>query len=121
MAGRYACLRPCHNPWQSLRSKLVASTRVSVACKGCRDARKDSGNTADTHSMSIFQKSQIIENLTKMAVPMDKVPFTKEAYAKLFPRGTIKTPIGTVKLGDHQFERLQAKGREHLLGAIKTR
>ncbi|WP_024751662.1 PBECR2 nuclease fold domain-containing protein [Treponema phagedenis] len=57
---------------------------------------------------------------TDKAVPMPDIPFTRENYNKLFPRNRIDTPLGSVKLGEHQFEKLQALGRNYLLGAVAT-
>ena len=50
---------------------------------------------------------------------MDRRKFTREEYSKLFPSGTVKTPLEKVKLGAHQFEKLKMKHREKLLGAMK--
>jgi hypothetical protein len=62
--------------------------------------------------------SRILAGLELAAVPMDTREFTKEAYNRLFPEGTVETPLGKVKLGDHQFEKLMVKGRRTLLGAM---
>ena len=49
------------------------------------------------------------------------VEYSRESYNRLFPRGEVETPIGKVKMGEHQFERIGAKDngkRKVLLGAI---
>jgi hypothetical protein len=56
--------------------------------------------------------------LEAMAVPMDKRNLSREEYQKLFPNGVVETPLGIVKLGIHQFEKLEEKGRKELLGAM---
>jgi hypothetical protein len=71
-----------------------------------------------TGKISVEKQSEIKQKLESMAVPMDKREFTKEEYNKLFPRGTVKTPIEIVKTGEHQFEKLDVMGRRDLLGAM---
>ena len=61
---------------------------------------------------------QIKEKLESMAVPMDAREFTREEYNQLFPEGKLNTPLGEVKLGKGQFDKLAAKGRQKLLGAM---
>ena len=75
--------------------------------------------SADTKSMGEEQRRDITEKLETMAVPMEKAEFTREEYNKLFPFGKVKTPIGIVRLGAHQFEKLEKKQRENLLGPMK--
>ncbi|MDR1231324.1 MAG: hypothetical protein LBK61_07980 [Spirochaetaceae bacterium] len=53
------------------------------------------------------------------AVPMEYVEFSRDEYNKLFPSGTVKTPIGTVKMGQGQYNKLIQKGREYLLWAMR--
>jgi hypothetical protein len=64
------------------------------------------------------RKSYILAKLEAMAVSMDGREYSKEEYNRLFPEGTVKTPLGIVKMGDHQFEKLGVRGRKELLGAM---
>ena len=64
------------------------------------------------------QASQIVTKLESMAVPMEARIFTREEYNRLFPEGKLNTPLGIVKLGKSQFDKLAAKGRVDLLGAV---
>jgi len=59
----------------------------------------------------------IAGKLKKYAVPMERVEFTRENYERLFPGGRVNTPLGVVKMGAHQYEKLEAKGRQKYLGA----
>ncbi|MEL5721113.1 MAG: phage minor head protein [Treponemataceae bacterium] len=63
------------------------------------------------------------ENIEKLfdeaTTPVSDIEFTRENYNKMFPKGIVETPLGKVKLGAHQFEKLDNRGREHLLGTIK--
>ena len=64
----------------------------------------------------------ILEKLVSLAVPMDKRDFTNEEYNKVFPRGTVATPIGEVKVGQNQFSKLAEKdggNRQGLIGAMR--
>jgi hypothetical protein len=66
-------------------------------------------------------RKQILANLASMAVPMDDREFSREGYNAMFPRGTVVTPIGEVKLGQNQFEKLAEKDsgkRRPLIGAM---
>ena len=49
---------------------------------------------------------------------MEKISFSKENYDKIFNNGYIKTPLGTVKLGDKQFNKLKDRERTDLIGAV---
>lgn len=56
--------------------------------------------------------------LNEVAQPLPEIDFTRENYNKLFPRDRLKTPIETVKIGAHQFEKLEVKDRKKLLQAV---
>ena len=62
---------------------------------------------------------RILQKLGLHAVHMDECEFTRENYSKLFPRGTVATPIGEVKLGSNQLLKLSERHRTGLLGAMK--
>ncbi|MDR0321670.1 MAG: hypothetical protein LBI28_09220 [Treponema sp.] len=76
-----------------------------------------------TSEQTAFEKPSYIghikEKFVLLAVLMEEYEFTKENYDKLFPNGKVKTPLGYVKLGEHQFEKLKTKERMELLGALK--
>jgi len=64
----------------------------------------------------------IFEKLVSFAVPMDKRLFSNEEYNRVFPRGTVATPIGEVKIGQNQFSKLAEKdggNRQGLIGAMR--
>lgn len=56
--------------------------------------------------------------LHEVAVPLEKIDFTRENYNKLFPYSKVNSPIGTVKLGANQFEKLEKKERQDILQAV---
>lgn len=53
--------------------------------------------------------------LKEVAVPLQEVDFTRENYNRLFPRNRIQTPIESVKMGENQFEKMNAKERQKLM------
>jgi hypothetical protein len=63
-------------------------------------------------------KARIKVKFTDMAVPMERYDFSEVSYHKLFPNSKVETPLGDVKLGEHQFEKLKTKEREEYLGAV---
>jgi hypothetical protein len=67
-------------------------------------------------------KAEITTKLENMAVPMDIREFSRDEYNKLFPMGTVKTPIGEVKIGANQFDKFSKKdngSRQILIGAMR--
>ena len=82
----------------------VKNHNLSIAMRGNQNAKNG-------------KREKAIASLAKYAVPMKKVEFTKENYDRLFPGGRVNTPLGVVKMGEHQFEKLEAKGRTKYLGA----
>lgn len=63
-------------------------------------------------------KDILKEVLKEKAEELPKIEFSQKSYDALFPRGRIQTPIENVKLGSHQFEKLDAKKRQFILGAV---
>jgi predicted AlkP superfamily pyrophosphatase or phosphodiesterase len=66
--------------------------------------------------------TRIISKLDICAVPMDVREFNRKEYREVFPQGTVKTPIGEVKIGKNQFEKMAEKdngGRRSLIGAMR--
>jgi len=60
----------------------------------------------------------IAKKLESMVLPIGFREFSREEYEKSFPEGTIKTPLGIVKLGAHQFDKMEEKGRKGLIAAM---
>jgi hypothetical protein len=79
-------------------------------------AAKECGNVKDKENtnLQICLKSKF----DKLAVYMKHYEFSRENYDKLFPKGEVKTPIGIVKMGRGQYDKLAAKSRETLLGGV---
>lgn len=60
-------------------------------------------------------RKTIKESLAQNAEPLVEVDFSKANYDMLFPRAIVQTPLETVKLGENQFEKLDAKDRKRFL------
>ena len=56
--------------------------------------------------------------LEKSTVQLQEIRLNRENWNKLFPNGIVETPIGTVKLGENQFQKLQKSDRDNLLAAM---
>jgi len=66
--------------------------------------------------------TRIISKLDLWAVSMDVRDFNRREYREVFPQGTVKTPIGEVKIGKNQFEKMAEKDngkRRCLIGAMR--
>ncbi|MCR4714275.1 MAG: YifB family Mg chelatase-like AAA ATPase [Treponemataceae bacterium] len=63
-------------------------------------------------------KNCLKDALNETARPLSDIPFTRENYNKLFPYSMIDTPVEKVKLGEHQFEKLNANERQSILQAV---
>jgi len=66
--------------------------------------------------------TRVISKLDIWAVPIDVREFSKKEYREVFPQGTVRTPIGEVKIGKNQFEKMEEKDngkRRRLIGAMR--
>jgi hypothetical protein len=71
--------------------------------------------------MTDTETERLVDKLECYAVHMIVGDFSRETYQRFFPRGTVQTPIGEVKLGENQFAKLQDKDqgkRTALIGAM---
>jgi hypothetical protein len=80
------------------------------------------GNGQKNTENSAERVNRITAKLEAMAIPMDVRMFTREEYRKVFPQGTVQTPIGEVKIGQNQFSKMAEKDlgkRQGLIGAMQ--
>ena len=63
-------------------------------------------------------KEELKKALNKIAKPLEVIDFSRENYNKLFPEGYVNSPIEKVKLGEHQFEKLDVKECQQILKAV---
>ena len=77
-------------------------------------------STPTVEGASLFEKQdkeKIKEALYQIAVPLVEIDFSRNNFNRLFPRSRIETPVETVKIGAHQFEKLEKKDRTKFLSA----
>lgn len=75
----------------------------------------------ENNSSIVYIKEKIKDLFITFAERQTDIPFSKESYAALFPHDMIETPLGKVKLGQHQFQKLEKhknEGRDQLLFAM---
>jgi hypothetical protein len=88
-------------------------SQVNTPEKGAGD--KDARKIIDPE-----QQAEVKKKLEDLAVPMMEVEYSKDEYNRLFPEGTVKTPLKTVKMGSDQFAKLGRKDsgdRQSYIGA----
>lgn len=77
------------------------------------------GRPVKGYNRRMAEHDDIETFLKNDAEPLRLIKYSIEAYQSDFPDGTVETPIGTVRLGDGQKEKLLRKGRENRFGFIK--
>lgn len=94
----------------------IVSTKDG-APMGNDNASKDH-KKENSEGLSDKEKNHLTKILKENAVEFPNVEFSEENYKKYL--GTpIETPLGKVKLGKNQFEKLKVKNRQGLIGAIR--
>ena len=66
--------------------------------------------------------TRITSKLELWGAYMDIRGFSRKEYREVFPQGTVQTPIGEVKIGKNQFEKMAEKDngkRQELIGAMR--
>ena len=81
-------------------------------------AQIKTSNFTDEKTYLDSLKNCLKDALNETARPLSDIPFTRENYNKLFPYSQINTPVEKVKLGEHQFEKLNANERQSILQAV---
>ncbi len=71
-----------------------------------RDDAKEDNTTSYMSSEKKLTKKEVEEVLEKGREQFEQRPYSIEEWDKLFPNNKIDTPIGVVKLGEKQFEKL---------------
>jgi hypothetical protein len=95
------------------------TTRIGIKRRtmvGCSSGRDNSRGGKNNNTSSETEKLEIL------AAPMDVRGFSREEYRLVFPQGTVKTPVGEVKIGKNQFEKMSDKDngkRRSLIGAMR--
>jgi hypothetical protein len=99
-----------HNGELTIKAVIVKITQKSAR-----------GSSVDSKAVNDII-TRITTKLEIWAVPMDVREFSWKEYRKVFPQGTVKTPIGEVKIGKNQFEKMAEKDngkRQNLIGVMR--
>ncbi len=74
-------------------------------------------NASKDHVKKEEEADRTFDEMQKKAVAFPEVEFTRENYEKYLGK-PLDTPLGKVKMGVNQFNKLKENKREHLIGAI---
>ena len=101
------------------RLLFVRSAALAKGGKGSGNFHHE-GRRAKRGGSEPDQGLRLIEQrLIAHALPWRHLEFSERAWKMEFPDGTVKTPIGVVKLGDRQHEKLSSLDRKHYFGLIR--
>nr|WP_255498496.1 PBECR2 nuclease fold domain-containing protein [Alloprevotella sp. Lung230] len=71
-------------------------------------------------SLSAEEAKELVSMMEENAVPVRELELTRENWAAEFGAdGVVQTPLGEVKMGEHQYEKLEQQGRRGKLGMVK--
>ena len=71
-------------------------------------------------SLSAEEAKELVSMMEENAAPMRELELTRENWAAEFGAdGVVQTPLGEVKMGEHQYEKLEQQGRRGKLGMVK--
>lgn len=81
---------------------------------------RDSQDSVLGRSLSKVEADAVLEQMRDGAVEAPHVVLTREAWDEAFGKdGVVDTPIGEVKMGEHQYDKLVERRREGKFGLIK--
>ena len=71
-------------------------------------------------SLSAEEAKELVSMMEENAAPVRELELTRENWAEEFGAdGVVQTPLGEVKMGEHQYEKLEQQGRRGKLGMVK--
>jgi len=65
-----------------------------------------------------YLKYRLRQKCKHEAVPMIQIEFSINNYKQLFPNNRVKTPIGDYKVGENQYNKLDAESRQDYIGGM---
>jgi hypothetical protein len=87
---------------------------------GSEDAGRSERGTEETPTLTHDEAISLIARMEERANVAPEIELTIENWDAQFGEdGRVSTPIGEVKMGEHQFTKLMRQGREGKLGMIK--
>lgn len=107
---------------ERLQAEELRYKETRNAAKNMGLAKEETYSLTQSVNLSDLPAEELRESLkyalNEAAETLPEIDFTRENYNKLFPRDRLKTPIETVKIGAHQFEKLEVKDRKNLLQVV---
>ena len=71
-------------------------------------------------SLSAEEAKELVSMMEENAAPVRELELTRENWAAEFGAdGVVQTPLGEVKMGEHQYEKLEQQGRRGKLGMVR--
>lgn len=71
-------------------------------------------------SLSAEEAKELVSMMEENAAPVRELALTRENWAAEFGAdGVVQTPLGEVKMGEHQYEKLEQQGRRGKLGMVR--
>ena len=71
-------------------------------------------------SLTAEEAKELVSMMEENAAPVRELELTRENWAAEFGAdGVVQTPLGEVKMGEHQYEKLEQQGRRGKLGMVK--
>ena len=92
--------------WDLLRGRRLGAAEKGVSMVG--------------RSLSAEEAKELVVLMEENAAPVRELELTRENWAAEFGAdGVVQTPLGEVKMGEHQYEKLEQQGRRGKLGMVK--
>jgi len=95
----------------------AGTSRDSVGVGSPQSDRAD--KEEEVRSLTMDEAIECVADMEQEAPVAPQMPLTVENWDGQFPDGKISTPIGEVKMGEHQFLKMMREGRNGKLGMIK--
>lgn len=92
--------------WDLLRGRRLGAAEKGVSMVG--------------RSLTAEEAKELVSMMEENAAPVRELELTRENWAAEFGEdGVVQTPLGEVKMGEHQYEKLEQQGRRGKLGMVK--
>lgn len=116
---------------EEFRSWLQSSTKKTkpfAEYASVKPLQEESGNDTDIIDKAIAEANSplstdeaeaLVTSMENNAAVAPEIEFSQETYAALFPNNVVQTPIGEIKLGENQFDKLKSKNRVGQLGMMQ--
>lgn len=92
--------------WDLLRGRKLGMAEKGVSMVG--------------RSLSAEEAKELVSMMEENAAPVRELELTRENWdAEFGADGVVQTPLGEVKMGEHQYEKLEQQGRRGKLGMVK--